>query len=173
MTDTTAGRTVRVWVLCNDSGGGPSLLSFDIELSRSRYDEGDHYELAAEKAEKLGYSDCRCFDQHDPAGLHMLALEAMQSVKEQAEVPGQAADPEWEVPLTLDMTLSATIRVRAGDRAEAISMAREYASTKGYGLFSLDEGNYRGASDFYVGDPAGVQLAEEAGDAGAAPERDR
>ena len=62
------------------------------------------------------------------------------------------------VPITVDATLSARVRVRAPSEDEAVMVARKFvASDVGAGLLSLDEGNYRGESDYYCGDPMGVE----------------
>lgn len=155
--------TVSVWVLANNAGGEPELLNFKIRVTDDEFSNGDHYDLAVARAKADGYATDRtkAFDESDPAGRLMQRMADMQATAKQEQPAGLTAeeDPDakvWEVPLTVDMTLSATIQVRAGDRSEAIALAKDFASTSGFGLFSLDEGNFRGARDFYVGDPDGV-----------------
>lgn len=57
----------------------------------------------------------------------------------------------WRVPVTVDSSMTAFVKVRARDKDEAMQVARLFAS-EGNAKFDVDEGNYRGMADHYVGD---------------------
>lgn len=57
----------------------------------------------------------------------------------------------YGVPVTVDTTMTAHVKVRARDEEEAMSLARRFAQ-EGNAKFEVDEGNYRGLADHYVGD---------------------
>lgn len=67
----------------------------------------------------------------------------------------------YEALVTVDQTLSARIRVRARDDEEAHRLLREAGAAQYPHGFELDEGNYRGAGDFYLGDPSDVENLSE------------
>lgn len=69
-------------------------------------------------------------------------------------------DRVFRVPVTVDYTLTRAVVVRADDVGEAIEAAREFAAARFPAGFSIDEGNYRGACDFYVPDDESVYEIE-------------
>jgi len=67
----------------------------------------------------------------------------------------------YESLVTVDQTLSARIRVRAHSAEEAQQLLRTAGHAQYPHGFELDEGNYRGSADFYLGDSnAVVNLSE-------------
>lgn len=62
----------------------------------------------------------------------------------------------YEGLVTVDMTLSARIQVRAYDKEEAQRLLREAGHAQYPTAFEVDDGNYRGPSDFYLGDSDAV-----------------
>lgn len=69
----------------------------------------------------------------------------------------------WSVRVTVDTTMSADVQVRASSRGDAMDRAVEVAS-KGGAHFEVDDGNYRGLGDYYIGDTSeqGVFQVDEA-----------
>lgn len=63
----------------------------------------------------------------------------------------------YEVPITVDYTMTANFKVRADSTQDAIDIAREFAQTVFPRGFEVDEGNYRGAKDFYCPDRDAVE----------------
>lgn len=61
----------------------------------------------------------------------------------------------YSVPVTVDTTMTAHVKVRARDGEEAILLARRFAQ-EGNAKFEVDEGIYRGLADHYVSDKDGV-----------------
>lgn len=61
----------------------------------------------------------------------------------------------YGVPVTVDTTMTAFLKVRARDEEEAMALARQFAQ-EGNAKFEIDEGNYRGLGDHYVGDKESV-----------------
>jgi hypothetical protein len=153
---------VTVWIVARDASGAPAITRWEVGATEQELEHGYHYDIASDLAREQGYGDPMvAFDESDPAGRTMLALTAMQSTDEQSEVPGSAGDPTWEVTVTTMATLSARVRVRASSREQAIDVATDFVGNgKGSGLLSLDEGNYKGASDFFCADPDGVERVE-------------
>ena len=99
----------------------------------------------------------------DPVFTLSVPMEPLKAVKLPARVvAGDAADELFSVMLTVDMTMSNRLLVRARDRNHALELAREFASSNQEG-FEIDEGNYRGGSDYYLGDSdEGIQpLSDE------------
>lgn len=158
---------VTVWIVARDASGAPAITRWEVGATEQELEHGYHYDMASDLAREQGYGDPMvAFDESDPAGQTMLALMAMQSTEQQSEVPGRRGDPTWEVTVTTMASLSARVKVRAGSRDEAIEMAAEFVGNgKGAGLLSLDEGNYKGASDFYCADKEDVERVEELGQA--------
>lgn len=68
---------------------------------------------------------------------------------QQDEVPGVGF--LFSVPISADTSMTARVLVRARDRDEAIDEARRLVS-EGKATMELDEGNYRGPSDYYCSD---------------------
>lgn len=68
---------------------------------------------------------------------------------QQGEVPGTGF--LYRVPVCVETTMSAVVLVRALDREEAIERARVLVS-EGKAPLAVDEGNYRGAADYYCPD---------------------
>lgn len=69
------------------------------------------------------------------------------------EIPGDPQLPLWDVLLTVDTSMSRHLRVHARNEEDALEVARNHAADTGGAGFEVDEGNYRGASDYYLGDP--------------------
>jgi hypothetical protein len=75
-------------------------------------------------------------------------------------VPGPVGGRLFRIPVTVDVTQTAAILVRGNSAEEAIELARKFAHESYPQLFALDEGNYRGLPDFYVGDEQAVEPLE-------------
>jgi hypothetical protein len=149
---------IDTWVLARDANGSPDMVPVLIECSEQDVADGNHYERAMARCEELGYEPMGAFDERDPAGRKMVSLMNFEGWKKQDRVPGDASRPVWSVPLTLDMTLSATVLAHGKNKNDALLAAREFAASgEGYGLFSLDDGNYRGPRDFYCPDQEGIE----------------
>lgn len=93
---------------------------------------------------------------------HSAAFESDRTAKSAKEavlgtVSGPADGDLYEALVTVDQSLSARIRVRARDDDEAQRLLREAGATQYPHGFEVDEGNYRGSSDFYLGDPASME----------------
>jgi hypothetical protein len=158
--------TTDLWVIARDASGAPDIVHVRLDCTEQEMQEGEHYTKAIERAGELGYEPMAAFDERDPAGRKMLSLMAFEGWKQQESVPGDASSPVWSIPLTVDMTLSANVLAHGRDPQEARQTAAEFAaSPQGFGLFSLDEGNYRGPSDFYCADPQDIECVP-AGDSG-------
>jgi hypothetical protein len=154
---------VRVWIVAPDANGSPTITRWDVGVTELEMEHGYHYDRACKLALDQGYGvQMVAFDEQDPAGKQMLSLMEMQSIAKQVSVPGPLEAPEWMVAVTIDATMSARIRVRATSQEEAIDVARNFVANEGGAeLLSLDEGNYRGISDYYCGDPLGVEQVED------------
>lgn len=165
----TGVEKVTVWIVAPDASGAPALTRWEVGVMPGEMDVGYHYELACSLASDAGYGEPMvAFDESDPAGRTMVSLMGMQSIQTQEEVPGEEGAPEWTVPVTTDATLSATVRVRARDEEEAIEVARKYVAEDGGAcLLSLDEGHYKGRSDFYCGDRMAVEMVQACAEEGA------
>lgn len=158
---------VTVWIVARDASGAPAITRWEVGATEQELEHGYHYDVASDLAREQGYGDPMvAFDESDPAGQTMLALMGMQSIEQQSQVPGRQGAPTWEVTITTMATLSARVKVRAASRDEAIEVAQEFVGAgEGGGLLSLDEGNYKGKSDFYCPDPEDVELSEELAEA--------
>lgn len=155
-------KIVDTWVLARDANGAPDFVPIRIECGEVEIALGEHYDAAMSRCEALGYEPMGVFDERDPAGRKMLSLMSFEGWKQQESIPGDTSKPIWSVPLTVDMTLSARIQAHGDNPNEALNAARQFAaSSSGNGLFSLDEGNYRGASDFYCGDSGDIELVDQ------------
>lgn len=62
----------------------------------------------------------------------------------------------WRVPVTVNTTMTTNVLVRARNKEEAIDSARRFAH-QGNARFEVDDGNYCGIADHYVGDKDSVQ----------------
>lgn len=91
---------------------------------------------------------------------HRTAIKTPYGTSAQSEIPGTGF--LYRVPVAVDTSMSATVLVRARDRGEAISRAKELV-IDGKALLEVDEGNYRGASDYYCPDSSdeGVHRVQE------------
>jgi hypothetical protein len=159
---------IDTWVLARDASGAPDIVPVRLDCSEQDMQDGRHYEVAMTRAAELGYEPMGAFDERDPAGTKMLRLMNFEGWRKQERVPGDAAQPLWTVPLTVDMTLSATVLAHGGDPSEVVRHAAEFAaSAQGHGMFSLDECNYRGPSDFYCADPEQIERVAPQDVAGA------
>ena len=160
----------KVWVLATNASGEPEFLSLRPEATDEQVDEGAHYDLAIAQAEDMGYEQPMiAFDETDPAGRLLAQAMGADAPREQGDVPGDADAPEWVVPLAVDMSMSASIKVRAQHRDAAVSAVQAYACNHLFDLFDLDAENYRGPCDFYVPDVDEVRQVdgEEASPAAA------
>jgi len=85
--------------------------------------------------------------------------QAAKHVKAQAlqAIPGPQDGDIYEALVTVDQTLSARVRVRANSQEEAKRLLCVAGSNQYPHGFSVDEGNYRGSSDFYLGDPDDIE----------------
>lgn len=70
---------------------------------------------------------------------------------------GPADGDIYEALVTVDMTLSGRVKVRANSEDEAKSLFGQAGELQYPHGFELDEGNYRGACDFYLGDSDSVE----------------
>lgn len=52
-------------VACENSNGEPDFFFCIVECSESDYEEGFHYDVANEEAEKAGYSPKLAYDEKD------------------------------------------------------------------------------------------------------------
>jgi len=68
-------RSITVHVLADDSNGAPALVKHRVSVTDEGYNTGAHYDEAIRLAEGDGYSECKAFDENDPAG-RLLALLA-------------------------------------------------------------------------------------------------
>lgn len=66
----------------------------------------------------------------------------------------------YRVPVTVDTTMTAVLKVRARDEAEAALLARRFAQD-GNARFEVDDGNYRGLADHYVGDSSELERLDD------------
>lgn len=72
------------------------------------------------------------------------------------EILGPEDGDLYEALMTVDMTLSGTVRVRAHNDEEARHLLREAAQQQYPQGFEVDDGNYRGPSDYYMGGDDGL-----------------
>lgn len=68
----------------------------------------------------------------------------------------ESAGALYTVPVTVDVTMTAQVLVRASDTQSAAEHARRLAKENYPAGFELDEGNYHGLADFYVSDADAV-----------------
>lgn len=95
------------------------------------------------------------------------AIDATPAVAPSAAIPhtipdilGPADGDVYEALVTVDMTLSARIKVRADSPEEAQTLLREAGAAQYPRGFEVDE-NYRGSCDFYLGDPDDITNLSE------------
>lgn len=116
------------------------------------------YQEALEKIAQIhGYKNWQTFsaqlqNQETAAPVGMVPPDLAEP--EQATIPGEGR--LFRIPLTVDMTMSADIFVRAPDRFEAVVVARDFA-VDNLQLFTLDDGNYRASGDYYCGDDDAIE----------------
>jgi len=118
-----------------------------------------HSKLLHAIAASIGETDWQVLThRHAPATVETLPSPALETTPEDsalAQPKGQPFIPGtgflYEVPVTVDVTASAFIKVRAATKHEAIALAREFAAD-GHIELEMDEGNYRRPGDYYVGD---------------------
>lgn len=108
-------------------------------------------------AKVMGYKDWKTMSA---AGKEALAIVEAPAVVERVparepEIMGPEDGDLYEALMTVDMTLSARIRVRAESDAQARELLSQAAAEQYPQGFEVDE-NYRGSCDFYLGDPDGV-----------------
>ena len=78
-----------------------------------------------------------------------------------SRIDGPSDGDLFEALVTVDQTMSARIRVRAHSLEDAKRMFGPAACAQYPHGFELDEGNYRGPSDFYLGDSNDVENISE------------
>lgn len=85
---------IRCVVSCRDANGVPTFYPCEVDCSRRQYEDGEHYEAAAELADDQGYDDVGVvYDENDgPAFLfeHYFGEEAIN------ETCDDDFDPEIE-----------------------------------------------------------------------------
>lgn len=108
-------------------------------------------------ARVMGHKD---WQTHSAAFEHEQAARNAKATALQTILGPQNGDL-YEALVTVDQTLSARIRVRAHDDEEAQRLLREAGAAQYPHGFEVDEGNYRGTSDFYLGDPSALENLSE------------
>lgn len=78
-----------------------------------------------------------------------------------SRIDGPSDGDLFEALVTVDQTMSARIRVRAHSLEDAKQMFGSAACAQYPHGFELDEGNYRGSGDFYLGDSNDVENLSE------------
>lgn len=64
-------------VLCESSQGIPEIRTFELPVADVDMDEGEHYEVAIERAVAEGYGGKMvAFDEHDHAARHLFETAA-------------------------------------------------------------------------------------------------
>jgi hypothetical protein len=108
-------------------------------------------------ARVMGYKD---WQTHSAA---FTQEQAAKHAKAQAlqTIPGPADGDLYEALVTVDQTLSARIRVRAHSDEEARQALSSAGAAQYPHGFEVDEGNYRGTADFYLGDPDAIENLSE------------
>lgn len=94
------------------------------------------------------------------------SFEAAEEQRQTAQkilsrIDGPSDGDLFEALVTVDQTMSAYIRVRAHSLEDAKQMFGSVACAQYPHGFELDEGNYRGPSDFYLGDSDAVENLSE------------
>lgn len=118
-----------------------------------------HQQALEVAAKMMGYKDWQT---------HSAALKIEQAAKPTPAVvaaptvlPGPEDGDIYEALVTVDQTMSARIRVRAEDPEQARELLREAAAAQYPRGFEVDEGNYRGVSDYYLADPDALENLSE------------
>lgn len=126
-----------------------ALKAMDIRLP--------HQDALQVIAKVMGYKDWKTMSA---ASKESLAVVEAAPVVERApasepEIRGPADGKLYEGLVTVDMTLSARIQVRAYNEAQAQELLCEAGHAQYPQGFEVDE-NYRGSCDFYLGDPSAI-----------------
>lgn len=108
-------------------------------------------------ARVMGHKD---WQTHSAAFVQEQAAKHLKAQALQA-IPGPEDGDLYEALVTVDQTLSARVRVRAYNEEEAKERLREAGAAQYPHGFEVDDGNYRGSSDFYLGDPDSVENLSE------------
>lgn len=58
-------RKIKVVVACTNASGIPELLVISLKVTEDQIKEGEHYDMASEKATLLGYEPKLCFDHQE------------------------------------------------------------------------------------------------------------
>ena len=75
-------KEVRCVVACHDANGEPNFFFCVVKISEEEYENGVHYDMAAEAAEADGYEGpFVIYDENDPPGEWLFAHFAWESVK--------------------------------------------------------------------------------------------
>lgn len=89
--------------------------------------------------------------------LYLPASETTAAEKE-VELTGPADGSIYEGIVTVDVSMSATLRVRAKSVEEARELLCAAGPANYPASFQVDEGNYRDAGSFYLGDEDSVEV---------------
>jgi hypothetical protein len=79
-------------------------------------------------------------------------------------IPGPSEVPVYSVPVTVEVTMTAYIKVRAFNVDQAVELALERATDIYPRTFEFDEGNSRKGDDFYCPNEGDVVLEESGAD---------
>lgn len=122
---------------------GDQLKKHDAKVSHSK--------LLHAVAASLGETDWQVLSHKGESA----AAEVVSPSFEAEDRPAQTFIPGsgylWRVPVSVDSSMTAIVKVRARDKTEAMSLAKRFAY-EGNARFEVDDGNYRGLSDHYVSD---------------------
>lgn len=58
---------IKVAVMCRNASGEPEIVASTVTCTQDEYDNGTHYDRAADEAREKGYEPVMSFDEHDPA----------------------------------------------------------------------------------------------------------
>ena len=110
-------------------------------------------------AKMMGYKD---WQTHSAAfKTEQAAKPASMPIPRSPALMGPEDGDIYEALVTVDQTMSARIRVRAEDPDQARELLREAAAAQYPQGFEVDEGNYRGVSDYYLADPDALENLSE------------
>lgn len=100
MTKTTL-RNEAVWVACCNSSGAPDLVRYEVQVTQSQYDLGEHYDMAEAAATGDNYEGpFICFDESET---ECIANAASLIPKEKLEKAIEAdATPKPTAVITID-----------------------------------------------------------------------
>jgi hypothetical protein len=108
-------------------------------------------------AKVMGYKDWKTMSAVSKEALVVVPAPPVveRAPDREPELKGPEDGDLYEALMTVDMTLSGRVRVRAHSDAEARELLREAAAEQYPTGFEVDE-NYRGSGDFYMGGDDGL-----------------